>query len=133
MGHHFDAQGWGCYCLVSSNDPSGDGAVKAKESTSACLLGFQGFPLFSESFILLASDMDEVCSSSAATFFCFFPLTWYWLLCSSICLEDTRLFCMGHLNCSCFCHVDGMAKWDNVATFLQRYLHCFHLLTPSTG
>jgi len=47
---------------------SAHGAVKAIGSTSACLLGIQGFPLFSESFILLAPDMDEVCSSTAPAF-----------------------------------------------------------------
>lgn len=46
----------------SSDDPSGRGAGKAKGSTNACLLGFRGFPLLSESFIFLAPDMDEVCS-----------------------------------------------------------------------
>jgi len=59
-------QGSGCDCLASNN--SAHGAVKANGSTSPCLLGLQGFPLFSESFILLASDMDEVCSSTAPAF-----------------------------------------------------------------
>jgi hypothetical protein len=60
----------------SSDDSySGQEAGKAKGSTNACLLGFPGFPLLSESFIFLAPDMDEVCSSSATAFCCLFPVT----------------------------------------------------------